>query len=176
MYKLRELENRDLAKINVWRNDPELISHLAAPYRYINLRVDEEWFENYMRSRSSCVRCSIVDDKDEELYGLISLTNIDQLNQSAELHLMIGDRENRGKGIGTFAVMEMLRHAFYNLNLHRVELSCLAENTVSAGLYEKCGFRREGVMRKAVFKEGRYTDMYLYSILKEEYMEIKGNE
>ena len=38
--KLRELESKDLAEINVWRNDPELISQLGAPYRYINLRVD----------------------------------------------------------------------------------------------------------------------------------------
>lgn len=175
MYKLRELESRDLPKINSWRNASELISHLAAPYRYINLRVDEEWFENYMKSRSRNVRCSIVDENDT-LYGLISLTGIDQLNQCAELHLMIGDIEQRGKGIGTFAVKEMLHHAFMNLNLHRVELSCLAENTVSAKLYENCGFRKEGVKRRAVFKHGEYIDMYLYAILKEEYMEIKGNE
>lgn len=176
MFKLRELENRDLAVINSWRNDPELISNLAAPYRYINLRVDEEWFENYMRLRSRNVRCAIVDDKDEVLYGLISLTNIDQFNQCAELHLMIGDTENRGKGIGTFAVKEMLHHAFYNLNLHRIELEALETNAASCGLYEKCGFQKEGVKRKAVFKNGEYLDMYLYSILREEYREIKENE
>jgi len=176
MYKLRELESRDLAEINSWRNDPELIGHLAAPYRYINPIVDEEWFGNYMRSRSTTVRCSIVDEKDETLYGLVSLTGIDQLNQSAELHLMIGSRENRGKGIGTFAVREMLHHAFYNLNLHRIELECLTTNAASIGLYEKCGFIREGVKRRSVFKKGEYADMYMYSILKEEYMEIKGNE
>ena len=176
MYKLRELESRDLAEINSWRNDPELIGDLGAPYRYINLNVDEEWFGNYMRSRSTAVRCSIVDEKDEALYGLISLTGIDQLNQSAELNLMIGSRENRGKGIGTFAVREMLHHAFYNLNLHRIELECLAANTASIGLYEKCGFKKEGVKRRSVFKKGEYVDMYMYSILKEEYMEIKENE
>lgn len=175
MFKLRELESRDLAEINSWRNDPELISHLAAPYRYINLCVDEEWFENYMRSRSRNVRCSIVDENDE-LYGLVSLTNIDQLNQCAELHLMIGDIVKRGKGAGTFAVKEMLRHAFYNLNLHRIELESLATNDRSARMYEKCGFKKEGVKRRCVFKNGEYIDMCLYSILREEYMEVKGNE
>ena len=175
MFKLRELESRDLAEINSWRNKAELISHLAAPFRYINPRVDQEWFENYMRSRSTNVRCSIVDEKDEELYGLVSLTNIDQLNQAAELHLMIGSVENRGKGIGTFAVNEMLHHAFYNLNLHRIELECLETNTIALKLYENCGFKREGIKRKAVFKQGEYINMYVYSILKEEYMELKEN-
>ena len=175
MFRLRELDSRDLAEINSWRNDPELISHLGAPYRYINQRVDQEWFENYMRSRSTNVRCSIVDENDE-LYGLISLTGIDQLNQCAELHLMIGDIAKRGKGVGTFAVKEILHHAFYNLNLHRIELSALATNTVSCRLYEKCGFKMEGTKRKVVFKNGEYIDMHMYSILREEYMEIKGNE
>ena len=176
MYRLRELESRDLAEINAWRNDPELISNLAAPYRYINLRVDEDWFENYMRSRSANVRCAIVNDADDVLYGLISLTGINQLNQSAELHLMIGSRENRGKGIGTFAVKEMLHHAFRNLNLHRIELECLAANETAAKLYEKCGFKKEGVKRGSVFKNGEYSDVCMYSILREEYMEVKGNE
>ena len=176
MFKLRELESRDLKEINSWRNDPELIGHLAAPYRYINLRVDEEWFENYMRSRSTNVRCAIVDENDKVLYGLISLTGIDQLNQCAELHIMIGSREHRGKGVGTFAVKEMLHHAFCNLNLRRIELTSLADNTISHKLYEKCGFRREGTKRKAVFKNGEYIDMHMYSILKEEYMELKENE
>jgi UDP-4-amino-4,6-dideoxy-N-acetyl-beta-L-altrosamine N-acetyltransferase len=175
VYKLRELESRDLAEINSWRNEPELISHLGAPFRFINLKVDEEWFENYMRSRSTNVRCSVVDENDV-LYGLINLTNIDQLNQCAVLHLMIGRIEHRGKGIGTFAVREMLDHAFNNLNLHRIELECLATNPISAKLYEKCGFKKEGTRRKAVFKQGEYTDMYIYSILKEEYMELKENE
>ena len=38
MIRLRELESKDLAEINQWRNDPELISNLGAPYRYINLK------------------------------------------------------------------------------------------------------------------------------------------
>jgi len=175
MIRLREIESKDLAEINQWRNDPELISNLGAPFRYINLKVDEEWFDNYMRSRSRNVRCSIVDENDT-LLGLISLTGIDQLNQTAELHLMIGRRENRGKGIGTFAVNELLHHAFFNLNLRRIELECLETNTISAGLYKKCGFRKEGEKRKAVFKNGKYIDMHLYAILREEYMELNGNE
>ena len=175
MYKLRELEEKDLPEINKWRNDPELIGFLGAPFRYINLRVDEEWFENYMRSRSSNVRCSIVDENDQIL-GLISLTGIDQLNRSGELHLMIGRIENRKKGIGSFAVKEMLHHAFCNLNLNRVELSSVETNNISPKLYTKLGFKKEGVKRQAVFKQGRYLDMKLFSLLKEEYMELNENE
>lgn len=53
MYKLRELERKDLNIINKWRNEPELISLLGAPFRYINLDVDIKWFENYMANRGN---------------------------------------------------------------------------------------------------------------------------
>ena len=45
MYKLRELERKDLKKINSWRNDEEIIALLGAPYRFINQEVDEKWYE-----------------------------------------------------------------------------------------------------------------------------------
>lgn len=56
MYHLRELERKDLKTINCWRNDPELIAVLGAPFRYINLDVDENWFDGYMSNRGTQVR------------------------------------------------------------------------------------------------------------------------
>lgn len=169
MYKLRELEKKDLMTINSWRNDESLIACLGAPFRYINLEVDEKWFENYMSNRSTAVRCSIVSDNDDKILGLITIASIDYINQSAVLHIMIGDKENHGKGIGTFAVTEMLKHAFYNLNLHRVELTVLSSNVAARRLYEKCGFVKEGVKRQAIFKNGKFVDMYYYAILREDF-------
>lgn len=140
IYRLRELKREDLQKINVWRNDPELIRFLGAPFRYINYEVDEAWFENYMRNRSTTIRCAITDGRTDKILGLISLTGVNHMNQSATLHIMIGDAENRDCGIGSFAVRGMLHHAFYNMNLRRVEVEVLADNIRAQKLYEKCGF------------------------------------
>lgn len=172
MYRLRELERKDLPIINTWRNNPELISLLGAPYRFINLEVDEKWFDSYMNNRSNTVRCAIVTDTDDAIIGLVTIASINHLNQSGEFHIMIGDRENRGKGAGTFAVTEMLKHAFYNLNLHRIELGALSTNVAAQKLYEKCGFKREGIMREAVYKNGSFVDMFSYAILKNEFVEV----
>ena len=173
MYRLREIEQKDLKEINIWRNDPELISMLGAPFRFINIDVDEKWFDNYMMNRSNQVRCAIVTNACDKILGLVSLLSINHMNQSAEFHIMIGSKDNQGKGMGTFAVQEMLKHAFYNLNLYRVELSVLADNTSAQHLYEKCGFVKEGIKRKAKYKDGKFVDMYLYSILREEYNIVK---
>lgn len=170
MYRLRELERKDLREINKWRNDKDLIDCLGATFRFINNEVDEKWFDNYMSSRNTQVRCSIVDESDNIL-GLVSLVKIDNINQSAELHIMIGGLNNRGKGIGTFAVKGVLNHAFFNLNLNRIELTVLSNNERAIALYEKIGFKREGIKRKARYKNGKFVDMILYSLLKDEYYE-----
>lgn len=169
MYKLRELERKDLAVVNTWRNNHELIEQLGAPFRYINLEVDQKWFDSYMNSRNNQVRCAIVEENEDTILGMVSLVSINQINQSAEFHIMIGDESNQGKGIGTFAVKEMLNHAFYNMNLNRVELTVLESNKRAIHLYEKNGFVYEGCKRKTRFKGGKFVNMLMYSILREEY-------
>lgn len=174
MYRLRELERKDLSIINRWRNDPELISMLGSPFRYINFSVDEKWFDGYMSNRNTQVRCAIVKDDSDDILGLVSLISIDYLNQSSVFHIMIGNKDNQRKGIGTFAVDAMLQHAFYNMNLQRVELLVLDDNVPACRLYEKSGFIKEGTKRNAKYKNGRFVDMHIYSILKEEYISKKS--
>lgn len=169
MYRLRELAREDIEIINRWRNNPELIQLLGAPYRYIDISIDEMWYEGYLQNRDKEVRCSIIDDENT-LIGTISLVSIDSIRQSACLNIMIGDREKRGKGAGTYAIREMLNHGFYNLNLRRIELLVLEENMVARHLYEKIGFVQEGIMRDANYKAGKFVNMVMYSILKDEYI------
>lgn len=170
MFHLRELERKDLPAINKWRNDPELIALLGAPFRYINLDVDIKWYESYMGNRGNAVRCAITEDGSDDILGLVSLVSINYMNQSAEFHIMIGDTQNQGRGLGTFAVNSMLNHAFNNMNLQRVELTVLEDNTRAKHLYEKCGFVYEGKKRKAKYKNGQFVDMLMYSILKPEFL------
>ena len=166
MYRLRELDEKDLPIINSWRNNKELIDCLGAPYRFINLVVDEAWFQNYLHHRDVTVRCSIVGN-DDTILGLVSLTSLNMINQTATLHIMIGEANDYNKGIGTYAVKEMIQHAFNNLNLRRIELEVLSENTRARHVYEKVGFLHEGTKKKAVYKNGEFVDMEMYAIIKE---------
>ena len=166
-YCLREIKREDIPIINKWRNDSSLIDLLGAPYRYINQDVDYAWFDEYMKHRGNTVRCAIIEEGKDDILGLISLTSVDYLNQCAELHIMVGSEENQGRGIGTFAVKMMINHAFNNMNLHRLELTVLADNKRAIHLYEKCGFIYEGCMRKSRYKNGKFVDMLIYAVLKE---------
>ena len=130
MFRLRELERKDLPIINRWRNDAELIALLGAPFRYINLDVDMKWFDVYMSNRGNAVRCAITKENDDTILGLVSLVS---------------------------------------MNLQRVELTVLEDKERARHLYEKCGFVYEGRKRQAKFKNGKFLDMLLYSILRQEY-------
>lgn len=167
MFTLRELEKNDIYIINQWRNDAEVIGSLGAPFRYINLDVDMKWFDAYMNNRNSQIRCVVLSGG--EVIGLISLLSIDYLNQSAELHIMIGNKERQNQGAGTFAIKTMIDHAFKNMNLQRIELTVLESNQRARHVYEKLGFVREGIKRKAKFKNGQFVNTCVYALLKEEY-------
>lgn len=64
--------------------------------------------------------------------------------------------------------------AFRELNLHRLQLITISYNERAINLYEKLGFKREGVYREAVFRDGKRYDMYLYGILDREWSQIKS--
>lgn len=175
MFELRELERNDIPAINEWRRNRELISFLGAPYRFIGQEVDEEWFESYLKSRANTVRCAMVEhDRPDVILGLVTLASINWVSRKCTLHIMIGNEADRGKGLGTFAVDAAVSHAFLDLNLNRVELDVLESNSRARHLYQKIGFKEEGVRRCAAFKDGNYVDMVSMGLLHDEWMPSGG--
>jgi RimJ/RimL family protein N-acetyltransferase len=169
MVTLRELARQDIPFVNRWRQDRDLVEGLGAPARYITEEVDHAWFDEYLHRRGIDVRCAILLDPEPEPVGLASLTGIDSVHRRAEFHLLIGRRDLHGRGLGTDATRQMLRHAFQDLNLHRVFVLVLTSNAAAIRVYEKAGFTREGVLREAAYKRGRYTDMLQMAILSQEF-------
>ncbi|MEC0232688.1 GNAT family N-acetyltransferase [Paenibacillus alba] len=170
MILLKDISKKDIMVINGWRNDFELIHLLVAPFRYINLETDEAWFDQYMRNKSSQVRCGIWLKDQEKLIGVVNLINIDNVSRNAEFSIMIGDQDYHNKGIGTLATQLILNHAFVHLNLHRIHLTVLDYNFPAIRLYEKVGFQKEGVLREAIFKDGEYRNVIQFSILKKDFL------
>ena len=169
MYSLRELSRSDLPEINSWRANRDLIGGLGAPFRYIDLAIDERWYESYLSERANSVRCVVSDGKaaDSPL-ALVTLAAIDWVSRVCELHIMVAP-EWQGRGVGTYAVEAMLRHAFLDLGLRRVELSVLADNVRARALYAKVGFKEEGIKRDARYKNGSYHDLHIMALLKEDW-------
>lgn len=168
MIRLREITKQDMKVINRWRNDEGLVDYLGAPFRYVNPETDEVWFDNYMKNRSSQIRCAICPanpNRNEVILGVVYLTQIDSVSRQGEFSIMIGETGQRNKGIGTMATRQMLHYAFDSLNLHRVYLYVLEHNQRAIAVYEKAGFIKEGVLRDSVYKKGNYENLVLMGIL-----------
>ena len=169
MFKLRELEREDLQEITKWRSVRATINCLGAPFRYIGSEIDERWFDAYLQKRSSTVRCVVIaEEKPHEPLALVTLSNINWVHRAGVFHIQVSTSSQK-KGVGTFGTEEMLRHAFLDLGLNRVELTVLKSNAQARRLYEKAGFVEEGCKRKAVFKNGHFEDMLEMGILREEW-------
>ena len=62
-----------------------------------------------------------------------------------------------------------MKYGFNELGLNRIYLSFIKENLPAFNLYKKTGFKEEGCLRQAIYKNGVYYDSVLMSILKFEY-------
>jgi RimJ/RimL family protein N-acetyltransferase len=108
-------------------------------------------------------------ERDGRLIGSVRLWRISDRNKSACLTIFIGDKNRWGQGCGTDALRVLLRQAFGPLNLHRVELNVFDFNERAIRSYEKVGFVREGVRRQALVRWGKYHDVLVMGVLREEF-------
>ncbi len=106
--------------------------------------------------------------------GRIALNNIDEVNRSLNLKIIyIGDMKNRGKGYGVEALRAILEYSFFEMDLHRVAIDHFLDDMVSENLYNRIGFRKEGIMKRAGRQGDDFFDLQLRGILKEEWEEQK---
>jgi RimJ/RimL family protein N-acetyltransferase len=67
-----------------------------------------------------------------------------------------------------------LNYAFSELNMHRIQLTVFSYNERAIALYERLGFRREGTHREQILRDGKRYDMYLYGLLRREWVDQAG--
>lgn len=103
------------------------------------------------------------------IIGFASLNDIEWNNGSAWLGIGIGPAELRGRGLGAEALQLLLQFAFAELNLRRVGLTVIAYNERAISMYRRMGFVEEGVIRRAVEREGAHYDLLVMGLLREEW-------
>ena len=169
---LRALEPDDYKSIFKWRHDPIYQSGVASMKRYVSMDTERKWIDEVIskHEKGDEIRLGIVQKEANELIGLIYLTNINYINKNAMISFMIGENDLRGRGFVNEAQIEILKYAFYELGLERIYAHILESNTSSIKSVEKFGYAQEGILRNAVYKEGKFQNVVIYSILKQEFI------
>lgn len=134
------------------------------PYPYSN-RDAEQWI-TVSRNTNDGLNYAITTQK--ELIGGIGVKfKGDVYKYSWELGYWLGE-PFWGKGIATEAVKVFTKYLFSHYNIRSITANVYEGNKASMKVLTKAGFKLDGIIRKAVFKEKLFWDLYVYSILREE--------
>jgi len=159
----------DIPTITGWYQNPEFMRLLdAEPAKPRPQTEPEEWIDRAHKAHNEFSFAIRTCDRDK-LIGLIELEGILWPHGVSWLGVGIGESKYWGGGYGTEAVTLMLRFGFWELNLHRIQLTVFDYNTRAIAAYEKLGFVREGVYREFLQRDGRRYDMLLYGLLRREW-------
>ena len=171
--RLTAIKETDLGWIENWFNDIEFLRYYdvlpAIPQTQNDVKKVIEHFTNSKDRYMFAIRLK----NTEQIIGIIGFDDIIWTNSVATLHIGIGDEKYTGKGVGREALDLLLDFGFNELNFHRIQLNVISYNEGAIKSYEKKGFTREGTYREFVFRDGKRFDMYLYGLLKSEWIKVK---
>ncbi|WP_027623383.1 GNAT family N-acetyltransferase [Clostridium lundense] len=163
--KLRAYKREDVPLACEYMNDNEMKRLLVnkIPYPMI-LEEEEKWFESLVNLKDS-YNFAIEDLESGKYIGGCGINQINWLNRIAIIGIFIGDKNYWGKGYGADAINTLVNFIFQQMNMNKVKLSVFSFNERAKKCYEKCGFKVEGVLRQELFRDGKYNDEYIMSIL-----------
>jgi RimJ/RimL family protein N-acetyltransferase len=167
---LRSVEINDLPMLQEMMNDPEIEGMVVGWSFPISMYQQTKWYESILNDNSN--QRFIIETKDSGACGLATLVDIDWKNGNATHGIKLAKKENREKGVGTDAVMAIMRYAFDELRLNRLSGSWFEYNVPSKALYTKCGWVVEGASRQCIYKNGKYHDLSIVGILASDYYKL----
>jgi len=164
---LRILEETDVPLTQKWINDPE-ISKIMGYLPVFPLIQQLNWYKGLINDQSRYI-FAICDNKTNDHIGNVGLGKIDYINRHAMFNIFIANPKSRSKGIGTESTLLILKFAFNRLNLNKIYLQTSESFKEANRMYNKIGFKKDGILRHHYFTNGIYEDKIIYSILKEEF-------
>lgn len=167
--RLRELRDSDLEQLVAWWQDPGVaVTQSPGPLHPRPGAVVAEQFRSWSGNQGTDAGLVVAERTAGTLLGHVSLFGANAHSRTANFAIVIGP-PHQNKGYGTAATRLMLRYAFEELGLHRVQLRVNASNERGLRAYEKAGFVREGRLRECVFRGGRWQDDIPMGILAREW-------
>ena len=169
---LRAVEPSELIEGAQQVSDAE-IAHFAGFKMPLSRAGAEQFANEYLKQvGQSLFFFSIVPLGEETAIGNVSLRDVDRVNGSAELAILLAEPRVLGKGYGTDAVNTLLDFGFGELRLERIMLQVFDYNPRARRSYEKSGFKEEALLRRSRFHRGAHHDVHLMSIIRDDWLAL----
>jgi RimJ/RimL family protein N-acetyltransferase len=164
----KPIEVTDLENYHLWINDEET-NQWRGLYHPTSREEALKWIESKRQTQSDTLNLSI-HTADGKHIGFIGLQAICPRSRRAELWIYIGDKEYWGKGFGEDSARTLCKYAFEQMNLYRIWLECNPDFTQVTRCYEKVGFKQEGTLRHAYYRDGAFRDTCIMGLLRSEFL------
>jgi RimJ/RimL family protein N-acetyltransferase len=165
---LRVMEKEDLPLFAEWLNNPDFFGQYFAPLQRSRTEL-EKMFENNPLE----MKVFVIEKKDGTKIGQIAHFNmLAPYAKMLEIGYALAPSERR-KGYCTEATQLIVDYLFLSKDIVRIQATTHFGNVASQKVLEKSGFKREGTLRKAVQSRGEWTDLIVFSVLREEWKEPK---
>ena len=164
---LRVIEKDDVPLLVDWWSNPDFGEYKSPT------QSTKAGMEKFLENTVFEMKGFIIEKKDGSKIGYVWHFNmLNAYMNMLELAYGLVPSE-RGKGYCTEAAQLMVDYLFLSKDIVRIFATTHPKNVASQKILEKVGFRREGTMRKCYFCRGEWTDMFIFSILREEWKEPK---
>ncbi len=173
---LRPFVDADLDAIRAALRDPEVRrltgsvhdeTQEFAPEDPAEVAKLRDWYASRTAQRDR-LDLAVVDSIDDRCVGEAVLNQWDPANRSCNFRILLGPA-GRGRGLGTEATRLIVGYGFEQLGLHRIALEVYAFNRRAHRVYEKVGFRAEGVLRQSLRFGDEWIDATVMSMLAHEW-------
>ena len=166
---IRKFIKEDIPLKVKWIND-----YNVNKYLHYDLPLVEEktykWFKSVSLLTNRLDYTILVIENDKVIpVGVIGILDKDSVNKKAEFYIALGEECYRGKGIAKKSTIEFLSICFREEGLNKIYLYTEVENKSARALFEKVGFKLEGILKDDLIYKGRTIDRCIYSILRKEF-------
>lgn len=146
-----------------WMNDPSVNQFLETRYIPRSLDNIRSYVQN-MDGKTDEIFLAICLKKGDAHIGNIKLGPINWVHRFGDISLLIGEKEQWGKGYARESISALVCFAFDVLNLNKLHAGCYASNHGSKKAFLKAGFKQEGVLEKKRLINGKFEDEILLGL------------
>jgi RimJ/RimL family protein N-acetyltransferase len=151
-----------------WMNDFATTRTLGVQPRPMTLEQETAWYEQAATNENEH-KFSIIERSSGRVVGNCGIFDVQLPHRRAEVGILIGEPDARGRGYGTEAMRLLVDYAFTAAGMHSLMLWVYEFNPAARRCYEKVGFREVGRRRESRWFNGRYWDEIAMDILASEF-------
>ena len=151
-----------------WFNDEQLSKTLQKHYFPNTLESQLLFWENNIAKSINKFQVGICKKESNKIIGVCSLNNIDYINRKCEFSIIIGERKEQNITIFIESCKLVFNHAFNTLNMNKIYGGSISKDLVLL-MIRSLNCKQDGIAREDIYKDGKYHDAYLYSVLKNDF-------